>query len=73
MSRVINDEPGVLPQTRDRVLQTGARARVRRPRPQRPGLKRRAADTIGILIDAISDPFFAAFVSVVEELAVAEA
>ena len=71
VSRVINDEPGVLPQTRDRVLQT-VRALGFVPDRSARELKRRAADTIGILIDAISDPFFAAFVSVVEELAVAE-
>ncbi|WP_295830563.1 LacI family DNA-binding transcriptional regulator [uncultured Microbacterium sp.] len=71
VSRVINDEPGVLPGTRDRVLQT-VRALGFVPDRSARELKRQAADTIGILIDAISDPFFAAFVSVVEELAVAE-
>lgn len=71
VSRVINDEAGVLPGTRDRVLQT-VRALGFVPDRSARELKRQAADTIGILIDAISDPFFAAFVSVVEELAVAE-
>lgn len=71
VSRVINDEPGVLPGTRDKVLQT-VRALGFVPDRSARELKRQAADTIGILIDAISDPFFAAFVSVVEELAVAE-
>ncbi|MDU0368061.1 LacI family DNA-binding transcriptional regulator [Microbacterium sp. KSW4-17] len=71
VSRVINDEPGVLPQTRDRVRQTVQALGFVPDRSARE-LKRRAADTVGILIDAISDPFFAAFVSVVEELAVAE-
>jgi LacI family transcriptional regulator len=71
VSRVINDEAGVLPDTRDRVLRTVRDLGFVPDRSARE-LKRRDADTIGILIDAISDPFFAAFVSVVEELAVAE-
>jgi len=71
VSRVINDEAGVLPVTRDKVLQTVRDLGFVPDRSARE-LKRRAADTIGILIDAISDPFFAAFVSVVEELAIAE-
>ncbi|PNW07699.1 LacI family transcriptional regulator [Microbacterium testaceum] len=71
VSRVINDEVGVLPGTRDRVLQTVRELGFVPDRSARE-LKRREADTIGILIDAISDPFFAAFVSVVEELAIAE-
>lgn len=71
VSRVINDEAGVLPDTRDRVLRA-VRGLGFVPDRSARELKRRDADTIGILIDAISDPFFAAFVSVVEELAVAE-
>ncbi|MDQ1112334.1 LacI family transcriptional regulator [Microbacterium testaceum] len=71
VSRVINDEAGVLPGTRDRVLQMVRDLGFVPDRSARE-LKRREADTIGILIDAISDPFFAAFVSVVEELAIAE-
>ena len=68
VSRVVNDEKGVLPETRERVL-----AVVRElgfvPDIRARGLKRGDNDTIGILIDSISDPFFAAFVSVIEELA----
>ncbi|MCI9859504.1 LacI family DNA-binding transcriptional regulator [Microbacterium proteolyticum] len=71
VSRVINDETGVLPPTRERVLRAVRQLGFVPDRSARE-LKRRDADTIGILIDAISDPFFAAFVSVVEELAVAE-
>lgn len=71
VSRVINDEAGVLPGTRERVLRAVRDLGFVPDRSARE-LKRRDADTIGILIDAISDPFFAAFVSVVEELAVAE-
>ncbi|MCJ1707870.1 LacI family DNA-binding transcriptional regulator [Microbacterium sp. VKM Ac-2923] len=69
VSRVINRESGVLPGTRDRV-QRAVDALGFVPDRSARELKRRDADTIGILIDAISDPFFAAFVSVVEELAV---
>jgi LacI family transcriptional regulator len=71
VSRVINDESGVLPDTRERV-QAAVRDLGFVPDRSARALKRREADTVGILIDAISDPFFAAFVSVVEELAVAE-
>lgn len=71
VSRVINAETGVLPVTRDKVMRTVRDLGFVPDRSARE-LKRQAADTIGILIDAISDPFFAAFVSVVEELAVAE-
>lgn len=71
VSRVINDEAGVLPGTRDRVLQVVRDLGFVPDRSARE-LKRREADTIGILIDSISDPFFAALVSVVEELAIAD-
>ncbi|MDR6692466.1 LacI family transcriptional regulator [Microbacterium sp. 1154] len=71
VSRVINDEAGVLPGTRDRVLEVVRDLGFVPDRSARE-LKRREADTIGILIDAISDPFFAALVSVVEELAIAD-
>ncbi|MFJ4039442.1 LacI family DNA-binding transcriptional regulator [Microbacterium sp. NPDC090007] len=71
VSRVINDEAGVLPPTRERVRRAVRELGFVPDRSARE-LKRRDADTVGILIDAISDPFFAAFVSVIEELAVAE-
>lgn len=68
VSRVVNDEKGVLPETRERVL-----AAVREfgfvPDSRARALKRGDTDTIGIVIDAIADPFFAAFVSVIEDLA----
>jgi LacI family transcriptional regulator len=68
VSRVVNDEKGVLPETRERVI-----AAVRElgfvPDSRARSLKRGETDTIGIIIDAISDPFFAAFVSVIEDLA----
>ncbi|MEV8026195.1 LacI family DNA-binding transcriptional regulator [Microbacterium sp. NPDC080220] len=71
VSRVVNDEAGVLPDTRDRVVAAIAELGFV-PDSRARSLKRGSTDTIGILIDAISDPFFAAFVSAVEELALAE-
>jgi LacI family transcriptional regulator len=71
VSRVVNDEKGVLPETRERVL-----AVVRElgfvPDVRARALKRGDTDTIGIVIDAISDPFVSAIVSVIEELALAQ-
>ncbi|MGX1933122.1 LacI family DNA-binding transcriptional regulator [Microbacterium resistens] len=71
VSRVVNGESGVLPDTRERVAAAVLELGFVPDRRAR-SLKRGDTDTIGILIDAISDPFFAAFVSAVEELAVAE-
>lgn len=68
VSRVVNDETGVLPDTRERVL-----AAVRElgfvPDSGARSLKRGGDDTIGIVVDAISDPFFSSLVSSLEELA----
>lgn len=70
VSRVVNDEAGVLPETRERVV-----AAVRElgfvPDVRAQALKRGDTDTIGVVIDAISDPFVSAIVSVIEELALA--
>lgn len=71
VSRVINGEVGVLAETRERVAAAVLELGFVPDRRAR-SLKRGDTDTIGILIDAISDPFFAAFVSAVEELAVAQ-
>lgn len=70
VSRVVNEEPGVLPGTRERVLQA-VRELGFVPDLRARALKRGDTDTIGIVIDAISDPFVAAIVSVIEELALA--
>ena len=68
VSRVVNEEASVLPATRmkversisalDYVLDTRARA-----------LKSGVADTVGVLVDTIADPFFASLVSVIEDRA----
>ena len=68
VSRVVNDEPSVLPATRmrversiselDYVLDTRARA-----------LKSGVADAVGVLVDTIADPFFSSLVSAIEDRA----
>jgi len=68
VSRVVNDEPSVLPATRlrveqsiselDYVLDTRASA-----------LKSGVADAVGVLVDTIADPFFSSLVSVIEDRA----
>ena len=55
VSRVINDESGVLPDTRERV-QAAVRDLGFVPDRSARALKRREADTVGILIDAIENP-----------------
>lgn len=70
VSRVVNDEKGVLPETRDRVRAVVAELGYV-PDSSARSLKSGGTDTIGIMVDAIADPFFAAFVSTIEELAVA--
>jgi LacI family transcriptional regulator len=70
VSRVVNDEPGVLPDTRDRV-QRAVRELGFVPDLRARALKKGDTDTIGIVIDAIADPFVAAIVAVIEELALA--
>lgn len=68
VSRVINDEPGVLPATRERVGET-IRLLGFVPNSMARSLKTGGQDVIGVVIDAISDRFFASMVSAVEELA----
>ena len=68
VSRVVNDEPSVLPATRmrversiselDYVLDTRASA-----------LKSGVADAVGVLVDTIADPFFSSLVSAIEDRA----
>ena len=70
VSRVVNEESGVLPGTRERVRRAVAELGFV-PDLRARALKRGDTDTIGIVIDAISDPFVAAMVSVIEELALA--
>lgn len=67
-SRVINNEAGVLPATRQRVDDAVLRLGYV-PNGLARSLKTGTHEAIGMLIDAISDPFFASMVSEIEELA----
>ncbi|GAB2557915.1 LacI family DNA-binding transcriptional regulator [Leucobacter ruminantium] len=69
VSRVINEEAGVLPDTRDRV-EEAIRTLGFVPNSMARSLKTGGQDVIGVVIDAISDPFFATLVSAVEQQAV---
>lgn len=69
VSRVVNDEPGVREATRERVL-TAIRELGFFPNTTARSLKTGGQDAIGVVIDAIADPFFADLVSVLEELAI---
>lgn len=69
VSRVVNDEPGVREATRERVLAAIADLGFF-PNTTARSLKTGGQDAIGVVIDAISDPFFADLVSVLEELAI---
>ncbi|MFT4220951.1 MAG: LacI family DNA-binding transcriptional regulator [Microbacterium sp.] len=68
VSRVMNDERGVRPETRERVLDAVRELRFV-PNTMARSLKTGGAEAIGLLIDAFSDPFFSEFASVIDELA----
>ncbi|MEV8266451.1 LacI family DNA-binding transcriptional regulator [Microbacterium sp. NPDC076911] len=71
VSRVVNDESGVLPGTRDRVIEA-IRELDFIPDVRARALKRGGTDTVGVIIDSISDGFFSAVVSSIEKLALAD-
>lgn len=68
VSRVANGEPSVSEKTRTRVLEV-IRELGFVPNMTARSLKTGDHDAIGVVIDAISDPFFADLVSVIEDLA----
>lgn len=68
VSRVANNEAGVRDDTRERVLKV-IRELGFVPNTTARSLKTGGQDAIGVVIDAISDPFFADLVSVIEDLA----
>ncbi|MGO1538427.1 MAG: LacI family DNA-binding transcriptional regulator [Leucobacter sp.] len=68
VSRVINDEPSVLPTTRERVDAAVLRLGYV-PNGMARSLKTGSQQAIGVLVDSIADPFFAEIVSVIEGLA----
>lgn len=71
VSRVVNGEPSVHPDTRSRVI-----AAVERlgyvPNTAARSLKSGTAGGIGIVIDSLDDPFFASLVSAIEARALTE-
>lgn len=68
VSRVANDEPSVSDKTRAHVLEVIHELGFV-PNMTARSLKTGDHDAIGVVIDAISDPFFADLVSVIEDLA----
>lgn len=71
VSRVINGEQGVQPQTRSRVMES-VQALGFVPNSAARSLKAGTQPAIGVLIDQIADPFFASLLGVIEELALAQ-
>jgi LacI family transcriptional regulator len=71
VSRVVNGSSQVSPSTRERVLAAVAELGYVR-NPIAHSLRTGSSDTIGVVIDSISDHFFSALVSVVEERALAK-
>ena len=69
VARVINGEPGVRPATAERVMsavrQLGFRRNILAASLKR-GVRR---DTIGLVIDDVSNPFFATFTRAIEDVA----
>lgn len=71
VSRVVNDEAAVRPETRERVL-----AAVEElgyvPSTAARSLKSGTGRAVGVVIDSLADPFFAAIAAAIEQRAVAE-
>jgi len=70
VSRVVNGEPGVLPETAAKVEQAIRRLGYQRDDVARQ-LRRKGqlTQTIGLLVDNVADPFMAAFASAAEDIA----
>ncbi|NJC67625.1 LacI family transcriptional regulator [Planosporangium flavigriseum] len=64
-SRVINGDPRVAPETRRRVEEAVTRLGYRVDLLAR-SLRRGVDDTIGVIVESIADPFFAAVISEIE-------
>ena len=71
VSRVINGERNVAPATVALVEQAIA-ALDYHPNQFARSLRTGASDTIGVVVDSLSDPFFATIISVAEKRAMAE-
>lgn len=70
-SRVINDDPRVGSATRERVEQA-VLVLGYRPDPLARSLRRGTDDTIGVVVDEVSDPFFASVIGEIERMALDE-
>lgn len=70
VSRVLNGETNVRPTTADAVREA-ITALDYHPNPAARSLRSGVLDTIGVVVDALTDPYFAQLVSVAEERAVA--
>lgn len=68
VSRVVNGAPNVSAEVRERVERAAERLHYV-PNSLARSLKAGTGDTIGVVIDTIADPFFAALTSAVEERA----
>jgi LacI family transcriptional regulator len=68
VSRVVNDEGGCTPETRDRILDAIAELGYR-PNLMARGLIRRRSDTIGLVAAELLDPFFPEFADGVQAAA----
>jgi LacI family transcriptional regulator len=71
VSRVVNDEEAVHPDTRARVLHAIQQLGYV-PNTAARSLKSGTGGAIGVIIDSLADPFFAALVSAIETRALAE-
>ena len=71
VSRVVNAEEAVHPETRERVLQA-IQLLGYVPNTAARSLKSGTGGAIGVVIDSLADPFFAALVSAIETRALAE-
>jgi LacI family transcriptional regulator len=68
VSRVINDKPAVGEDLRGRVLQAISELGYR-PNPAARSLRSGRDDTIGVVVEDVSDPFFGSVVSAIEQVA----
>ncbi len=66
VSRVVNDDPAVRPATQVRVLRS-IEALGYRPNPLARSLRTGRDEAIGLVVESIGDPFFAAMTEAVEE------
>jgi LacI family transcriptional regulator, galactose operon repressor len=71
VSRVINDDHRVAPETRGRV-QRAVLELGYQPDPLARSLRRGTDDTIGVVVDSVADPFFASVAGQIERVALSK-